>query len=204
MVEENCKSASQSGLLLRWTPTIHEFLQSASEPALHPLHRNNPVPYKLLRDAWFATSPSSRPRWRHLLAGSTFVFQTPQPREKSDELKARLARLQDFAERKAYADLVKDVTPSQSEEMEYFSSYKNQLGFGIHVVVIMFTGYLAGYFLFRSQFGGSPILHTAGGICGMVVGMLIETVLFIINASNIDDVKHKVRKATYRTRPKND
>lgn len=199
MVEEASDGdVGSSGLLVRGTPTIHEFLQSASHT------HNDPVPYKLLRDAWFAAPSSSRPRWRHLLSGSTFIFKSPQPREKSDELKARLAQLQDIAERKAYQDLVKDVTPNSNEEAEYFSSYKDQLGFGIHVVVIMFTGYLAGHILFRSQFGGSPVLHAAGGISGMVVGMLVETMLFIIRASNVDGVKDKVKKASYRSRRKKD
>lgn len=95
----------------------------------------------------------------------------------------------------------------------------------------MFTGYLAGHILFRSQFGGSPVLvgiqsicyferilyvnplilcpsfalqHAAGGISGMVVGMLVETMLFIIRASNVDGVKDKVKKASYRSRQKKD
>lgn len=197
MVEEaGDGDVGSSGLLMRGTPTIHKFLQPTSNT------HNDPVPYKLLRDAWFAAPPSSRPRWRHLLCGSTFIFKSPQPREKSDELKARLVQLQDIAERKAYQDLVKDVIPNSNEE--YFSSYKDQLGFGIHVVVIMFTGYLAGHILFRSQFGSSPVLHAAGGISGMVVGMLVETMLFIIRASNVDGVKSKVKKASYRSRGKKD
>eukprot|EP00250_Pteridium_aquilinum_P021457 c25130_g1_i1 orf=316-945(-) len=198
-------SYAPSGLLLSGTPTIREFLQSTSQhTGLLQSHPNSPVPYKLLRDAWFDAPPSTRPCWRLLLSGSTFIFNSPQPRQKSNELKARLARLQDIAERKAYQDLVKDVVPKQNEEMEYFSSYKDQLGFGIHVVVIMFTGYLAGHILFRSQFGGSPVLHAAGGIFGMVVGMLVETMLFIIRASNADGVKRQVKKVSYRSRPKKD
>ena len=48
---------------------------------------------------------------------------------KSEELKARLEKLQDLAERKAYQELVKDVAPKKDVE-EPFSSYKDQLGFG--------------------------------------------------------------------------
>lgn len=48
---------------------------------------------------------------------------------KSEELKARLKKLQDIAERKAYQDLVKDITPPKDVQ-EPFSSYKDQLGFG--------------------------------------------------------------------------
>ncbi|KAH7426351.1 hypothetical protein KP509_11G097800 [Ceratopteris richardii] len=203
MVELDSNPAVSSGLLLSSTPAIDEFLRSAVDAATLPLQQGDPVPYKLLRDAWVTAPLSSRPRWHQLLAGSTFVFRSPKPREKSDELKARLARLQEIAERNAYQDLVKDVIPKQDEEFEYFSTYKNQLGFGVHVIFIMFTGYLAGYFLFRSQFRGNSILHAAGGVSGMVLGMLVETMLFIIRASKMDD-QHRSKKAAYPSRPKKD
>lgn len=48
---------------------------------------------------------------------------------KSEELKARLKKLEDLAERKAYKELVKDITPKEDVQ-EPFSSYKDQLGFG--------------------------------------------------------------------------
>jgi len=48
---------------------------------------------------------------------------------KSEELKARLKKLEDLAERKAYQELVKDIAPSR-DVPEPFSSYKDQLGFG--------------------------------------------------------------------------
>lgn len=48
---------------------------------------------------------------------------------KSEELKARLKKLEDIAERKAYQELVKDITPPKDVQ-EPFSSYKDQLGFG--------------------------------------------------------------------------
>ena len=49
----------------------------------------------------------------------------------SKELKERLAKLQEIAEQKAYKELVKDITKHEGhEDREYFSSYKNSLGFG--------------------------------------------------------------------------
>jgi len=48
---------------------------------------------------------------------------------KSEELKARLRKLEDLAERKAYQELVKDIAPPK-DVPEPFSSYKDQLGFG--------------------------------------------------------------------------
>lgn len=41
----------------------------------------------------------------------------------------RLLKLREIAERKEYAELVKDITPKKQVE-EPFSSYKDQLGFG--------------------------------------------------------------------------
>ena len=49
----------------------------------------------------------------------------------SEELKARLRKLEELAERKAYAELVKDITPKKGTD-EPFSSYKDQIGFGMN------------------------------------------------------------------------
>lgn len=183
-------SSSSPGLLLSCTPTIHKFLSSCSSSSASQYVEADPVPYTLLRDLWLQCPPHSRPSLRQLLAGSAFVFRSPQPRQKSEELLARLEKLQDMVDRKAYNDIVKDVARNE-EEPEYFSSFKDQLGLGLHVIVTMFTGYLVGYAFFRSQFAGNPVLHAAGGIVGMVIGMLVETLLFIIRSSKFEEPKFK-------------
>jgi hypothetical protein len=95
-------------------------------------------------------------------------------------------KLREIAERKEYAELVKDITPKKQVE-EPFSSYKDQLGFGkhcrsvtlflekyytllkillflqtrfigLHVGLTMFTGYLVGYASFRALFNRNPAL----------------------------------------------
>lgn len=96
----------------------------------------------------------------------------------------RLRKLEERAERKAYEELVKDITPKKGVE-EPFSSYKDQLGFGLHVVVTMFTGYLVGYAAFRALFSKNPAMSAAGGILGLVVAMLVETLLFIFKSSDL-------------------
>ncbi|KAB1215982.1 hypothetical protein CJ030_MR4G023614 [Morella rubra] len=64
----------------------------------------------------------------------------------------------------------------------------------------MFTGYLVGYAAFRALFNHSPAMvaserpsfpvslatNAAGGILGLVGGMLVETLLFIITTSSKD------------------
>ncbi|CAA3020882.1 RNA-binding Musashi homolog 1-like [Olea europaea subsp. europaea] len=57
---------------------------------------------------------------------------------------------------------------------------------GLHVVLIMFTGYLIGYAAFRALFSHSPGMSAAGGILGLVGGMLVEAFLFIIRTSSQD------------------
>lgn len=47
----------------------------------------------------------------------------------SEELQARLRKLEEAAEKKAYEELVKDIAPRKTVE-EPFSSYKDQIGFG--------------------------------------------------------------------------
>jgi hypothetical protein len=97
-------------------------------------------------------------------------------------------KLREIAERKEYAELVKDITPKKQVE-EPFSSYKDQLGFGLHVGLTMFTGYLVGYASFRALFNRNPALSAAGGILGLVLAMLVETLLFIIKTSKDDQIQ---------------
>ncbi|XP_043696480.1 uncharacterized protein LOC122646910 [Telopea speciosissima] len=199
MFRENKKnmmdgSLNCSGLVVSSNETIHSYLRSVSEdPSLSDdlrqtasnLLSESSIPYKSLRLLWFASPSATRPKLLHLFSGSDFVFSSPKPREKSEELKARLKKLEDLAERNAYKELVKDITPKKDTD-EPFSSYKDQLGFGLHVALTMFTGYLVGYAAFRAMFNHSPVMNAAGGVLGLVFGMLMETLLFIIRTSSPD------------------
>lgn len=188
------ETSNPSGLIFANNEIIRSFLQkSTSDPNLSQqlretasdLSSQTSVPYKSIRNLWSEASPSTRPDLLHLFSGSNFVLSTPKPREKSEELKARLKKLSDLAERKAYNELVKDITPKK-DVSEPFSSYKDQLGFGLHVVVTMFTGFLVGYATFRALFNHSPAMNAAGGILGLIFVMFLETFLFIIRTSKID------------------
>lgn len=189
------------GLIISTTETIGLFLAGASAEVelsddlrelASSLSDHTTVPYKHLRSIWIGSNPSTRPDLMGLLSGSNFVFCSPKPREKSEELKARLRKLEEASERKAYDELVKDITPKKAVD-EPFSSYKDQMGFGLHVALTMFTGYLVGYYAFRALFSHSPAMSAAGGILGLVIGMLVETLLFIIRTSSLD--KKPARKA---------
>ncbi|CAN7139663.1 hypothetical protein HID58_038147 [Brassica napus] len=185
------------GLIISVTEPLRSFLASACDDRrlseelrdiASDLRSRNTVPYKLLRAIWTGSDPSTRPALLGLFSGSGFVFTSPKPREKSEELKLRLLKLREIAERKEYAELVKDITPRKQVE-EPFSSYKDQLGFGLHVGLTMFTGYLVGYASFRALFNRNPALSAAGGILGLVLAMLVETLLFIIKTSKDDQIQ---------------
>ncbi|KAL0734537.1 hypothetical protein Bca4012_010747 [Brassica carinata] len=186
-----------SGLILSVSEPMRSFLALACDDLrlsdelrdiASDLRSRKTVPYKLLRGIWTGSDPSTRPDLLGLFSGSEFVFTSPKPREKSEELKLRLLKLREIAERKEYAELVKDITPKKQVE-EPFSSYKDQLGFGLHVGLTMFTGYLVGYASFRALFNRNPALSAAGGILGLVLAMLVETLLFIIKTSKDDQIQ---------------
>ncbi|XP_065878716.1 uncharacterized protein [Euphorbia lathyris] len=185
------------GLNISSTEPIRSFLLSATKEETLSLQLRDlasdlipqtNLPYNSLRTIWIASQPSIRPHLTSLLSGSELIFISPKPREKSEELKARLRKLEELAERKAYQELVKDITP-RNDDHQPFSSYKDQLGFGLHVALTMFTGYLVGYAAFRALFGRSPTMSAAGGVLGLVGGMLVETFLFIIRTSQRQDAK---------------
>ncbi|CAL5187906.1 unnamed protein product [Lathyrus oleraceus] len=136
MVTEN--NSNRVGLILSSTNSIRVFLSGASnDPTLSSQLRQtsselliqSKIPYEPLRAVWISSDPSTRPELIRLLSGTGFVFSSPKPREKSEELKARLKKLEDLAERKAYKELVKNIAPKEDVQ-EPFSSYKDQLGFG--------------------------------------------------------------------------
>lgn len=182
------------GLAISTTETIRSFLLTASTDPNLPrdlrdlasfISPRSSIPYKSLKSIWIGSDPKTRPGLFRLLTGSDFIFTSPKPREKSEELKERLRKLAEVAEKKEYEELVKDITPKKGIE-EPFSSYKDQLGLGLHVVVTMFTGYLVGYATFRALFSHNVAMSAAGGILGLVGGMLVETLLFIIRSTNQD------------------
>ncbi|KAH8513881.1 hypothetical protein H0E87_006940 [Populus deltoides] len=141
-----------SGLRISMTEPIRSFLLSASKDGDVPrelqdlalnLSSQNNLHYKSFRSIWIRSPPSTRPPdLIRLFSGSNFILSSPKPREKSEELKARLRKLEEMAERKAYAELVKDITPRKNTD-EPFSSYKDQMGFGqffihLHLLLIVF------------------------------------------------------------------
>ncbi|BBH02844.1 hypothetical protein Prudu_013543 [Prunus dulcis] len=113
--------------------------------------------------------PPPGPNWSNSSQDRVRAHQ-PQTREKSEELKARLQKLAEILERNAYAELVKDITPKKETNEPFI--LQGSIGFG--------------YAAFRALFNHSPVMNAAGGILGLVVSMLVETLIFIIRSSGQD------------------
>eukprot|EP00850_Spirogloea_muscicola_P006247 SM000029S10542 [mRNA] locus=s29:767396:768903:+ [translate_table: standard] len=167
-----------------------------------------PAPYALLRRlaqclrAHQLEGGSAGTAWLHrATAGSDILLNSPRIREKSPELQARLAELQDAADRRAYDELVHDVSRRAVAEQgrEYVSSYRDQLGFGLHVILTMFTGFMSGWTLLKA-ISRDVVLHTAGGTLGLVAGMLLETVLYMIRVSRAEERQRRKHRQSSTTR----
>ncbi|CAI5492427.1 unnamed protein product [Closterium sp. Naga37s-1] len=155
-------------------------------------------------------------RYRELEAPSHhFSLSPPSTSLPTDaELEARLAALKEAEEQRQYRELVRDVVPKgakgrgaiggaggvDDEEdfggqggSSYLASYREQLGFGMHVVGVMFTCYLLGHFAASALIKDQPALHPVGGAVGLIFGMLLETTLFIIRTTQLEEKQAKQR-----------
>ena len=90
------------------------------------------------------------------------LFFRPPPAPALVRRLARLAASQDAA---AYDGLVRDVTAAERAEKdkERFGSYRQQLGFGLHVITMMGTGYAVGMYLARNFGKGEAMVRGRGG-----------------------------------------
>eukprot|EP00898_Chlorokybus_atmophyticus_P007961 jgi/Chlat1/8166/Chrsp76S07614 len=142
--------------------------------------------------------------WLHeITAGSRVVLKSPAPREKSPELVERLEQLRTAAEDRAYAAMVSDVpgagmaTPENTamrggeggegdQDVELLGTYRQQLGFGMQVIVAMGTLYMLGLYVGRRLFDDAALQYLVG-VVGLILGMLAETCLFIIRQARLDE-----------------
>ncbi|CAM6121538.1 unnamed protein product [Calypogeia fissa] len=197
-----------AGLKFHSTPKLREFLRKVAASTTVSMKsqaialdyaedESAVVPFVFLRDVYKELEPGDRSPIHQVLVGSSMFLESPKPREKSEELKARLKKLQELADKKQYDELVHDIT-KHTIEPEYFSSFKDQLGFGLHVVLTMFTGFVFGYAIFRSLFRETPVLHAAGGALGLMAGMILETLLFIVRDAQREKYEEIKRKQKER------
>eukprot|EP00213_Chloropicon_mariensis_P003290 CAMPEP_0197474336 /NCGR_PEP_ID=MMETSP1309-20131121/5814_1 /TAXON_ID=464262 /ORGANISM="Genus nov. species nov., Strain RCC998" /LENGTH=296 /DNA_ID=CAMNT_0043013951 /DNA_START=197 /DNA_END=1087 /DNA_ORIENTATION=- len=114
----------------------------------------------------------------------------------------RLERIQRELDDKKYAEMVRDIEPTtQRQSYEYMSSYKDQLGLGLNMVAVMGTLFALGYFLgvrvttgeADERAGKISVLPLCLGLAGAFLGMILETILFVIRSGDKKKNKKKQR-----------
>jgi hypothetical protein len=82
---------------------------------------------------------------------------------------------------RAYQSLVQDVTRKQRAESERvpLSGTVREVGFGVHILTVMFACFLACFALGRRLFR-EPGMQVALGAVGMFAGLLVEISLYMI------------------------
>ena len=123
--------------------------------------------------------------WKTLIKGSEirvpcFEKQTVVV-DPAQEL--RKAKLKLRAEERELARMVANVDSRQLHANKHRAGAAVSLqsaSFGIHILIGMVFGFLAGYLLARTVYGGSTTVRIVGGIVGMVGTLIMEVVLYIV------------------------
>ncbi len=101
---------------------------------------------------------------------------------KSEDLQSHLRALQNRLDQKLYDRMVRDVTVEErcAEAARHvsFSSYKEQMRFGAHVISMMVVFFIFGY-VAATRVVTSDALRVLCGVVGMFAAMVMETALFI-------------------------
>ncbi|KAA6425417.1 MAG: hypothetical protein FRX49_04910, partial [Trebouxia sp. A1-2] len=131
--------------------------------------------------------------------GSKLVMKPPQRREKSKELQDRLTKLQEQVDQASYNKMVSDVTKQERAAAALRSgalqTYKQQISFGLHVIVMMGTFYAVGH-IAGTALSPRTAVRAACGMCGLVFAMLVETVLLMIETSRFEGPKDRRQQET--------
>mmetsp|Transcript_5349 Transcript_5349/g.11701 ORF Transcript_5349/g.11701 Transcript_5349/m.11701 type:complete len:259 (-) Transcript_5349:407-1183(-) len=131
--------------------------------------------------------PGSSVSLHDLCQGSSLSLNSPAPRQRSPELQARLAKLQEQVDNMRYDAMVADITQPEREAEarrgEMLATTYLQFGFGVHVIVTMGTFFALGYVPAKYLFKLSETWAGMLGALGLTVGLLLETVLLIIRSN---------------------
>ena len=168
------------------TESVREVLRLAS--ADEKLLDRSTVPWEAVLDAvrTVRRETNADDVWLHTACrGATLTYPKPDPpKPRNPELVKRLA----------YDAMVKDVDPSvSSKDYVYMSTYTDQLGLGVNTVVLMGTLFALGYYVGTKLAGGSGrdpgqnVLPLCLGLAGASLGMILETLLFMIRNNRADE-----------------
>eukprot|EP00884_Botryococcus_braunii_P004676 jgi/Botrbrau1/14209/Bobra.0291s0014.1 len=197
----------RSGVLLRKSPLFESLLQDVitntsvdaeTRVAAESLISEEHIPWTKFRTVFQAARQAKlcNGALQQACREGGIVLPSPVPRQRSPQLVERLAHLQKTLEQQKYDRMVQDVTAAERAAQEAkesaFVTYKQQLGFGVHVLVMMGTLYAVGHAAVSTA-THNKALRPVGGLIGMILAMIVETLLYIIR-TNPRAVKKKKKK----------
>ena len=153
-------------------------------------HADAPVPWRWvlaavrdLRDHAGEGGADGGPWLHDVCRGARLRYPSPPRRPRNPALEERLQKLRARQEEEAYRSMVQDVdATSTAGESGGVAPYKEQIGFGLNVVVLMGVGFALGFVALGGLAGeGDPgIAPLVGGLVGATCAMTVETVLCVV------------------------
>ena len=182
------------GLAVRATPRVRGVLErAAGAPGLDGALRARAraaaeaeaVPWALvdacctgLREAGGAGGAG--PYLHEALEGAEMVLPRAAKKPRDPGLDRKLREVRERLEEKRYRAMVKDV--AAPEPAPAFSSFREQLAFGLNTAVVIFA-LAAAFFTAAKGMAWGPQTQLAASLVGGTLGMVVETLLFIIRTN---------------------
>mmetsp|Transcript_6682 Transcript_6682/g.16996 ORF Transcript_6682/g.16996 Transcript_6682/m.16996 type:complete len:243 (-) Transcript_6682:717-1445(-) len=175
---------------------------------------NDAVPWKVVlravrvvRDSGGQSdSPQSLPWLQEVCEGTTFSYRAPETKHKPNpEFRRKMEELRTRIENEKYAEMVKDVerTGDGDNDSLYLASYKEQIGFGLNVVVLMGTLFALGYAV-GLKISTNPTIPLVGGLAGSIAALIMETTLFVIRSDRSQRASERRTKPQRKMLPARD
>jgi len=109
---------------------------------------------------------------------------------KSAALQERLSKLQRDLDEKQYSEMVSDITVGERQARDAaqsnYGSYKQQISWGVHVLVMMGTLYAVGH-VAGGALNPNPAYKAVGGLIGLIAALLLEATLLILRTGFAPD-----------------
>ena len=129
-----------------------------------------------------------------LLRGAPFLPRPLPPKPVDPAVRATVQRLRAEASNREYARMVSTMGSALRQQAIVdrgeLKGAGHVLGIGANILLTMATMFTLGYFLLAYGMG-SKVWGIAGGLCFMVVGLVVEGSLFVLGGYQLDSHREK-------------
>eukprot|EP00287_Rhodomonas_sp_CCMP768_P013671 CAMPEP_0196757370 /NCGR_PEP_ID=MMETSP1091-20130531/103631_1 /TAXON_ID=302021 /ORGANISM="Rhodomonas sp., Strain CCMP768" /LENGTH=240 /DNA_ID=CAMNT_0042106143 /DNA_START=20 /DNA_END=742 /DNA_ORIENTATION=- len=132
-----------------------------------------------------------------ILAGSSVTPpDPPPPKQKNPEAEARLQKVKAELEDREYEMMTRDVRRQEIEQQDVgeIKTLSQSLGEGVNILVAKGTAFAIGWFASRAAWGYDPLWNLIAGLVGLIIGFMLESLLFVLRSSSVISVKERKRR----------